>query len=315
MISQLVQAFNIIVYPGLLFLIIFSMLYYGLLRKLAARMQSRIGPPIWQPLLDTIKLFGKESVEPEQAKAGFTLWPIVALASVLVAGLLTPIAGGAGIEVAGGFIVLIYFLLFGALAIYLAGFSSSNPFATVGAMRGVIQMIGYEFPFIVSLVVPMVFLRTLSPLAVNAYQLQAQASPAILPGLPWIGLAFPLAALAYFVSLMAKTELPPFHVPDAHQELVTGYSTEYSGFRLAMLDLARMLKLFVLIALGVAVFLGGTGTGFVGFGVFIIKSLAVLVVLALLRVLFARIRIDHVVKVCWIVGLAGLIDLVRVLLF
>jgi NADH-quinone oxidoreductase subunit H len=309
-IDILVQIFYILIYPGLLFLLVFGMLYFGILRKLTARMQNRIGPPIWQPILDTIKLFGKESIQPEQAKTGFTLWPIIALASVLVAGVLTPIAGIVGLEVAGGFIVLIYFLLFGALAIYLAGFSSSNPFATVGSMRGVIQMIGYEFPFIVSLVVPILVANTLSPLAVNAFQLSAGSGT----GLPWIGMVFPLAALAYFVSVLAKTELPPFHVPDAHTELVSGYSTEYSGFRLAIIELTRMVKVFVLVALGVAVFLGGAAPGLVGFGIFLIKSLAVLGALALLRVLFARIRIDHVVRLCWIIGLIGLIDLVRVLL-
>jgi len=300
------QAFGIIVYPGLLFVVLFSMLYFGILRKLAARMQNRIGPPITQPFFDTLKLFGKESIQPEQAKPGFTLWPIIALASVLVAGLLTPMAGAAGLQVPGGFIVLIYFLLFGSLAIYLAGFSSSNPFSTVGAMRGVIQMIGYEFPFIVSLVVPVLIAGSLSPLAVNAHQVSA--------GLPWLGMLFPLACLAYFTAVLAKTELPPFHVPDAHQELVTGYSTEYSGFRLAMLELARMVKTFVLIALGIAFFLGGAGPGLVGFGIFIIKSLAVLCVLALARVLFARIRIDHVLRVTWIIGALALVDLVRVLL-
>jgi NADH-quinone oxidoreductase subunit H len=300
----LIQIIYILIFPGLLFLVVFGMIYFGLLRKLAARMQNRIGPPVLQPFFDTIKLFGKESIEPEQAKAGFTLWPIVALSSILVAGLLTPIAGIAGLEVAGGLIVLIYFLLFGALAIYLAGFSSSNPFGVVGAMRGVIQMIGYEFPFIVSLIVPILFVGSLSPLAINMFQVQSSV---------WLGAAFPLAALAYFVSVLAKTELPPFHIPDAHQELVTGYSTEYSGFRLAILELARMVKVFVLIALGVAIFLGGSAPGLLGFGIFIIKSLAVLAVLTLLRVLFARIRIDHVVKFCWIIGLIGLVDLARVL--
>ncbi len=301
------QIISIMVYPGLAFLVIFSMLYYGILRKLTARMQNRIGPPIWQPVLDTLKLFGKGSIEPEQAKAGFTLWPVVALASILVAGVMTPIAGVVGIEVAGGLIVLIYFLVFGALAIYMAGFSSSSPFGTVGAMRGVIQMIGYEFPFIVSLVVPAVFLRTLSPLMINAYQLQT--------GLPWLGMVFPFAALAYFAAVLAKTEMPPFHVPDAHQELVTGYSTEYSGFRLAILELARMIKLFVLVALGIAIFLGGSGTGLAGFGIFLIKSIAVLVVLTLMHVLFARIRIDHVVRFCWIIGAIALVDLMRVVMF
>jgi NADH-quinone oxidoreductase subunit H len=306
LLAILIQAFHILVFPGLLFLVIFSMLYFGILRKLAARMQNRIGPPILQPVYDTIKLFGKESIRPEQAKPGYTLWPVIALASVLVAGILTPMAGFVVLDMEGGFIVLIYFLLFAALAVYMAGFSSSNPFAVVGSMRGVIQMVGYEFPFIVSLVVPILFVGNLSPIAVNMFEVNS--------GWPWLGALFPLATFAYFVSVLAKTELPPFHVPDAHTEIVTGYSTEYSGFRLAMLDLTRMVKAFVLIALGVAFFLGGAPPTLAGFGIFLVKSLAVLVVLVLARVIFARIRIDHVIRLLWIVGAIALIDLVRVLL-
>lgn len=300
-----ISAFNVLVYPGLAFLAAFGMLYFGMLRKLAARMQGRIGPPVWQPLLDVLKLFGKQSIVPEQAKTGFMLWPIVALAAVFAAGVLTPVAGITGIEVAGGFIVLVYFLSMAALAIYLAGFSSANPYGTVGSMRGIMQMLGYEFPFIASLAVPIVWLHTLSPAAVNGYQLAS--------GLPWLGMVFPFAAFAYFLSVLAKVELPPFHVPDAHQEIVSGYATEYSGFPLAALEMARMVKLFVLASLGIAVFLGGSAAGPVGFIIFIIKSLAVLFMLTLARVLLARVRIDHVVRICWIAGAIALIDLVRVM--
>ena len=131
--------------------------------------------------------------------------------------------------------------------------------------------------------------------------------------LPWLGFSFPLAAIAYFAAVAIKVELPPFHIPEAHQEIVSGYSTEYSGFRLALLELTKSCKLFVLIALGVALFLGGSVTGIAGFTIFIIKSLGVLAVLTVARVIFARLRIEHAIKYGWLFGFIALVDLVRVM--
>ena len=70
-----------LLYPGLAFILIMAFLYSGLMRKLAARMQNRMGPPVWQPLLDFLKLLGKEDIVPEQARAGFTLWPMASAAA------------------------------------------------------------------------------------------------------------------------------------------------------------------------------------------------------------------------------------------
>jgi NADH-quinone oxidoreductase subunit H len=292
--------FELIVYPGLVFLFLASTIYYGILRKVAARMQNRMGPPVWQPILDLIKLVGKEDLIPEQAKAGFTLWPFIAATSVLIAGLLTPVAGVVPLSFTGDVVVLVYFLSFGSLAIYLSGFASSNPYGVVGAMRGLVQMIGYEFPFITSIIVPVVATGMLSPFLINTFQVHYT----------WLGLAFPFAGIAYFVALLAKVELPPFHTPSAHQEIVSGYSTEYTGTRLAMIELAHMVKLFVLISLGIALFFGGSASILV----FVAKSLVLLFIITLLRVLLARFRIDHVLKFTWFFGFVALIDLVRVLI-
>ncbi|MBU0898406.1 MAG: NADH-quinone oxidoreductase subunit H [Nanoarchaeota archaeon] len=299
MIEQILpMLFSILVYPGVLFLFVGAFLYAGILRKLAARMQNRVGPPIWQPFLDFIKLLGKQDITPIQAKIGFTLWPLVAIASVTIAGLITPIAGVTALG-SGDIILLVYFLSLASLSLYMAGFASANPFGVVGAKRGITQMLAYEFPFIVSLLVPIIFVSTLSPFAVNLFQLQYG----------WVLHFYPLAGIAYFISILAKAEIPPFHVPEAHQEIVSGYSTEYTGTRLAMIDATHMLKLFVLIALGVAMFYGGSG-GILGF---LLKSLIILLFVVLSRVLMVRLRIDHVLKFCWIFGFIALIDLVRLL--
>jgi NADH-quinone oxidoreductase subunit H len=291
---------DVLIYPGIAFIFFMSLLYTGIMRKLAARMQNRIGPPILQPFWDVIKLFGKESFEPEQVKYGFTFWPAIALTSSVLAGLLTPIAGMVALELTGDIIVILYLLAFGALAVYISGFVSSNPYAVVGSIRGIIQLVSHEFPLIASVLVPVIYLLTLSPMEVNNYQLLNGSFLYV----------FPFATVAYFVSMLAEAEIPPFHTPRAHQEIVSGYSTEYTGFRLAMLEMTHMVKLFVLIALFIAFFLGGSAD-LLGF---LWKSLAVLMLVIFSRVGLARFRINGVLKFCWTFGLIALIDLVRVLL-
>jgi NADH-quinone oxidoreductase subunit H len=284
----------------MVFTVVASLFYSGILRKLAAKMQSRVGPPIWQPFFDMLKLFGNEEVKPEQAGIGFGFWPFAALASVLTAALLTPIAGIVGVP--SNIILLVYFISFGSVCLFLAGLSSSNPFAVVGSIRGIVQMFSYEITFIVSLLVPVAFLGTLDPLVINNHQLGLGITG-------WLAFSFPLAALAFLIAVLAKVELPPFHVPEAHQEIVSGYFTEYSGFKLAVMEMTGMIKTFVLLALGVAVFFGGAAD----LPVFIAKTLALLFVLSVVRVLMARFRLDQVLKFCWAFGLLAVIDLARVL--
>jgi NADH-quinone oxidoreductase subunit H len=111
--------------------------------------------------------------------------------------------------------------------------------------------------------------------------------------------------------MLLKTEMPPFHSPSAHQEIVAGYYTEYTGTRLAFIELAHHAKLFVLIALGVALFMGFSSD----IPSFIIKSLALLFLVTLSRVVFSRLRIDQVIRLAWAVGFIALIDLARVILW
>lgn len=290
-----------LLYPGLAFMLLMSFLYSGMLRKVAARMQNRIGPPIWQPLLDFLKLLGKEDIVPEQAKPGFTLWPFVAAASVMVAGLMIPMGGSLALPFESNVLIIFYFLAMSSVALCLSGFSSSNPFAIVGSVRKITQAVGYEFPFLVSILVPAFFAGSMNPLTISSIQ----------SGGPWIAGLFPFAFIAFLVALLAKTETPPFHVPGAHQEIVAGYYTEYTGTRLAFIELAHYVKLFALIALGVALFMGGSPDMLS----FLVKSLALLFTATLARTVFARLRIDHVLRLAWLFGAVALIDLVRVLLW
>lgn len=288
-----------LLYPGMLFILVMSFLYSGILRKVAARMQNRIGPPVWQPLLDFLKLLGKEDIVPDQAKPGFTLWPLVSAASVIVAGLMVPVGGALALPFETNLLIIFYFLVMSSVSLYLSGFASSNPFAIIGSIRKITQAVGYEFPFLVSILVPALFAGSLNPLTISSFQTEGV----------WIAGIFPFAFLAFLVSVLAKTETPPFHVPGAHQEIVAGYYTEYTGTRLAFIELTHYVKLFVLTALGVALFMGPSPDILS----FLVKSLAILLLATLARTVFARLRIDHVLRLAWLFGAIALIDLVRVI--
>lgn len=285
--------FEILVYPGIIFIILISMLYSGILRKIAARMQNRIGPPIHQVFYDMIKLAGKENIRPKQAKPGYTLFPALALASALTAGILIPVFKNT-ISFPGDYIVIIYFLLFSSAAVFMSGYVSSNNFAIVGAIRGIILIFAYELSFIIAVIVPMI-----------AFSLQS-----IRVFDTWLIAYYPLAALSMFIAILAKAEIPPFHIPNAHQELVGGYTVEYTGKRLALIELTGMVKTFILILLMISLYLGGAQNIFI----LIAKSLAVLFALTASRVLFARLRIDQALKFYWLFALVAAIDLIRVIM-
>lgn len=297
---MIIDAIKIFVYPGMIFIIIFSLFYFGFLRKITARMQNRIGPPLWQPIFDIIKLFSKENIIPENAKLGFTLWPVLSIASILTAGLMIPIGGDVVLNTSGGIILILYFFVISTISSFLAGLSSGNPFGIVGGLRKIVQLISYEFPFIVSLIVPALFFKTLSPFMINSYQIISGP----------LFLLYPLASSAFFISILAKCEIPPFHIPDAHQEIVSGYMVEYTGTRLAYLHLVHMVKFFVLISLGICLFFGGSLT----FVDFILKSFILLVLITIVKVVVARLRVDQMLKFYWFFGFLALLDLLRVMM-
>ena len=117
---------ELIIYPGVIFTVFLGLLYSGIFRKICARMQNRVGPPILQAFYDAIKLFGKENLSHEGAGHGFFIWPIIAFASAIMAALLIPVAGTVALN-AGDLLIIIYFLILSSAALYMAGFSSENP--------------------------------------------------------------------------------------------------------------------------------------------------------------------------------------------
>lgn len=286
---MLIEIFQLLIFPGLLLAALIGFLYEGIIRKLSAHMHSRVGPPIWQPLLDFFKLMLKENIKPGSASPLFTIVPIFAFSSIITVIFLVPVAGFQLITFPGSLIVAIYLLIFSSLLYAVAGWASSSPFGSVGSIREITQLFAYEFPLIISLLT--VGLLTQFTIA------------------PFLAWQFPLTIFAFMISLQGKLGLPPFHIPDAEQEIVAGPLTEYSGSRLGLFHLARAIRLFVMVSLGVTFLFGGGSLL-----LFFAKSLIIILVLTLIRSVFARIRIDQALRLYWfVIGPLALIDFIRAL--
>jgi len=283
--------FQALVFPGFAAAFIIGFFYMGVMRKAAARMHHRVGPPLWQPFLDFFKLMSKENIT-TKASLGLmaTLCPIVSFAAMLTVIIFVPIAGFQLVTFPGSLFVVIYFLVMASAFFAIAGFAAGNPFASVGSIREITQLFAYELPFIISLV-------TIGLL--TGFQI-----------VPFSALAFPFTFAAFMLGVLGKLSLPPFHIPEAEQEIVAGPTTEYSGPRLALFELAKAAAFWVLISLAAVMLLGADGI--VSFA---LDSLALLALLVICRVVFARLRIAQALRLYWFVlAPLALIDLVRVMI-
>jgi NADH-quinone oxidoreductase subunit H len=291
-------------FPGGLFLLVGGMAYEWIDRKLVARFQNRVGPRWFQPLADLVKLLAKEEIIPQGVdRTLFYLLPVVALASALASALYIPIAGFApSYSFKGDLVVALYMLSVLTLCLGLAGANTPNRFALIGATRTLTQLFSYEAPFLLALLGPAIAARTWTIGEINIYnQLH-----------PWEMLLFqPLGLVVALVGLMGKLELPPFDAPEAETEIVAGALTEYSGRGLALFRIGKNVELIIGLTLVSAFYLGGVGNPLS----FVIKTVGLLFVMAVLQSLFARLRIDQTVGIWWRVGaLLALINLLVVAL-
>ncbi len=282
---------QILIFPGFLFILCSAWVAEWVDRKAYARFQNRVGPPWYQPAADFLKLLAKEEIIPEGVRRGLFVWlPAIGLAAAATAMFYVPVwRTGAAFAFSGDLIVVIYLLSLPTLVLFLAGWNSGNYFAAIGAVRAVTQLISYEVPFILSLLTPAILAGNLS---ISGIAGAARARPWIIP-YELIGLG--VAVLA----LQAKLERTPFDVPEAETEIVAGPLVEYSGRSYALFRLMTNVVMVAGAALITSLFLGGLPDGIWGFPVFLLKTLFIVVVLALVRAVSARLRIEQVAAFCW----------------
>ena len=272
-------------------------------RKFAARMQSRIGPYYvgrphgWlQPIADALKLLLKEDIVPAAADCGVdNLAPVVFLVPCLLIFATIPFAPGLG--VADLNIGVLFFLAVSSLEIvglFMGGWGSNNKYALLSVMRAVNQIISYDLPFVFAALVPVVLAGSLQMSAIVAAQ----------QGLWFV--AYPvlgqLAFLAFVVATLAAENRVPFDILEAESELVAGFRVEYSGMKLALIQLGEYAHVLGTSFLGALLFLGGwLGPGPAGLGPvwFLVKALAIFLLVTWVRWSFVRIRVDHILAISW----------------
>jgi NADH-quinone oxidoreductase subunit H len=281
-----------LIFPGFLFLASYGMMLQWVDRKLCAVMQNRMGPPWFQPIADFIKLLAKEVIVPDEAdNTMFRVLPYFALAAVMTAMVSIPVGETALFSFQGDLVAVIYLLTIPTVTFFLAGWSSKSPYSTVGSMRVLTQLFAYEVPLMLSLIGPAILAGTWNIAEIASF---FAAHKALIP-------AQLLGFLAAIIALQGKLERLPFDIPHAKNEIAGGQFTEYSGRLLDFFLLAVDMELVVGAALLNAVFLGGALglTGAAAIVLFLAKTLAITFLLALLKVLMARIRIEQMINFCW----------------
>ena len=304
----------ILIFPGFLFCFLVGMLLCGIDRKLVARMQKRVGPPILQPMYDFFKLCGKETIVPAAAsKTTFMAAPLIGLAALVVIQLFIPVFGFTAFSGVADIIVILYLLLIPAMSSMLGGAASGSPYAGVGLSREMVTVISCELPLVLVL---LAVARTvgnamgtglcfsLSTIA----DFQAANGSLILKG------SMIPAAIAMLMVIPGETGSHPFDAAEAETEICEGMLAEYSGAPLGVYKLNHAVKMLTLTSLFVALFLGGLGTGILPLDIIIMFLLCVAltaVSISFVHAVTARLKIEQIFKYYWTVvsGLA-LISLV-----
>jgi NADH-quinone oxidoreductase subunit H len=270
-------------------------------RKIAGRLQDRLGPNragpygLLQPIADMIKIFTKEDTVPDGAdRVTFNIAPIMMMASVLLIWAVIPFAiTVVGTEINVGVLYIVAVGTFGIVAVLMAGWSSNNKFALLGAFRAVAQMISYEVPMVLALMVPVLIAGSMD---VNTL-VKAQQ--------PWFIVVAPLAALIFLITSMAEVGRAPFDLLEAESEIVAGYHTEYSSIKFGMFYVGEFLHVFTVGALIATFFLGGwRGPGaeqwpVLGLVYFYVKTFIGYFIVTWIRLSLPRIRIDHMLNFNW----------------
>lgn len=279
----------LLLFPSGLILLLSGLAYEWADRKLLAQFQNRLGPRWFQPLADVVKLLAKEEVVPEGVNTLlFVALPIFALAGGLTAALYTPLFGlPPAYSFPGDLIVTLYLLSLLTLCTGLAGSNTLDRFSLVGATRTLTQLFSYEAPFLLALLGPAVAAGSWQIAEIAAYSTGR-----------YLLLVQPLGFLVAIVGLMGKLELPPFDAPEAETEIVAGALTEYSGRGLALFRLAKGVEMVIGLTLVAAFYLGGVANPLL----FLLKTVALLLLMVILQALFTRLRIDQTVGLWWRYG-------------
>lgn len=298
-ISVIMAVLGVVVLAGAVLLLDIFLVWVE--RKVVARFQDRLGPNrlgpfgLFQPIADVIKLIIKEDITPQGAdKFVYNLAPMLALATVIVLWAVIPISVtvvGSTINVGALYIVAVGAI--GTLAIIMAGWASNNKYALLGAFRMVAQMISYEVPMVVAILIPVILAKSMS----LADVVQSQSV--------WYIVLAPIAAIVFLIGAQAELGRAPFDLSEAESEIVAGFHIEYTGMKFGLFYAGELLHALTFGGLFATFFLGGwRGWGaetypILGIGYFLIKAMFMYWVIMWIKYSFPRVRIDQMLNFCW----------------
>jgi NADH-quinone oxidoreductase subunit H len=276
-------------------------------RKVAAHAQDRLGPMrvgwhgVLQSFADGIKLVFKEDIIPEGAdRLLFRMAPILVVMGAFAAFAVVP--WGEGLLISDLNIGLLYIVAItslGSIGILMAGWSSNNKYSLYGGMRSAAQLVAYEIPTALVILVVVLQVGSLGLNDVVAAQSDGLWGPNRWLLFRMYGLNV-IAFVVFFICGLAETNRNPFDIPEAESELVAGFHTEYSGMRFAFFFLAEYGAMWLVSAVAVTLFLGGwVGPVVSGPLVFFFKTLFLVFVQMWLRWTLPRLRVDQLLALCW----------------
>jgi NADH-quinone oxidoreductase subunit H len=271
-------------------------------RKVVARFQDRIGPNrlgpfgLIQPFADIIKLLIKEDTTPGGAdKVVYNIAPMLSMMSVLILWAVVPLAPKMlGVDLNIGVLYIIAAGAIGTLSIIMAGWSSNNKFALIGAFRQVAVMISFEIPMLATMLIPTIFSGSMGTSAI----IEGQNV--------WYFLLSPLGALVFLIAAIAELGRSPFDMAEGESELVSGYNIEYSGMKFGMFYAGELLHAFTFGGFWAIMFFGGYRffglekvSPFLAIAILLFKAFIGYWIIMWVKYTLLRIRIDHMLAFNW----------------
>jgi NAD(P)H-quinone oxidoreductase subunit 1 len=293
-------------------------------RKISAAVQQRIGPEyagalgVLQPLADGMKLLFKEDVIPARADGLlFTLGPVLVLVPVILSWLVVPFGQNLLISNVGiGIFLWIALSSIQPIGLLMSGYASNNKYSLLGGLRAAAQSISYEIPLALAVLAVVMMSNSLSTVDI----VNQQSGAGILSWNIW---RQPVGFVIFWICALAECERLPFDLPEAEEELVAGYQTEYSGMKFALFYLGSYINLVLSALLVSVLYLGGWGfpvpvewlagwlgqsvdaplvqliTASVGIVMTVLKAYLLVFFAILLRWTVPRVRIDQLLDLGW----------------
>jgi len=282
-----------LVFPGFLFSAVVGLLTTWVDRKVSARVQLRVGPPWYQPFADTFKLLGKEVVVPAGARhTGFLLMPVVGLAAATLASTILWLVNlRPESSFVGDTIVALYVMTIPAIALIVGGSASGNPLGALGSAREMKLLFAYELPLVIAVLTTVVKVGSFSFEKILMYQ---EYNGVMLGSVSGV-----LAFVVMIFCAQAKLGFLPFDIAEAETEIAGGTHIEYSGAPLAIVRLNTAIMYLVLPLFIITLFWGGVN--FIGWRILtsVLKYVAIVVIMVLIKNTNPRVRIDQAVRFFW----------------